>query len=46
MFPSAAPWLLWNVWAGYEMNNNPVANIKSAYASPYTITRDELPSFK
>ena len=46
MFPSAAPWLLWNVWAGYEMNNNSVANIKSAYASPYTITRDELPSFQ
>jgi hypothetical protein len=46
MFPSAAPWLLWNVWAGYEMNNNPVANIKSAYSSPYTVTRDELPSFK
>jgi len=46
MFPSAAPWLLWNVWAGYEMNNNPLANIKSAYSSPYTVTRDELPSFK
>jgi hypothetical protein len=46
MFPSAAPWLLWNVWAGYEMNNNPVANIKSAYSSAYTVTRDELPSFK
>lgn len=46
MFPSAAPWLFWNVWAGYEMNNNPVANIKSAYSSPYTVTRDELPSFK
>jgi len=46
MFPSAAPWLFWNVWAGYEMNNNSVANIKSAYSSPYTVTRDELPSFK
>jgi hypothetical protein len=46
MFPSAAPWLLWNVWAGYETMNNPLANIKSAYASPYTVTRDEIPSLK
>ncbi len=46
MFPSAAPWLLWNVWAGYETSSNSVADIKSAYASEYTVTRDELPSFK
>ena len=46
MFPSAAPWLLWNVWAGYETSNNSVADIKSAYSSPYTVTRDELPSLK
>ncbi len=46
MFPMAAPWLLWNVWAGYETSQNSVADIKSAYASEYTVTRDELPSFK
>lgn len=46
MFPSSAPWLLWNIWAGYESSNNSVANIASAYASPYTITRDEVPNLK
>jgi len=46
MFPSAAPWLLWSIWAGYEKSNNTVANIISAYSSPYTITRDEVPSLK
>jgi len=51
MFPSTAPWLLWNVWATYEntaqggVTYNTVANLQSAYASPYTITRDELPKF-
>jgi len=46
MFPSAAPWLLWSVWAGYQVSNNSLSNIKSAYASPYTVTRDELPDLK
>lgn len=46
MFPSAAPWLLWNVWAGYESSKNPIANIISAYSSPFTITRDEIPNLK
>ena len=46
MFPSAAPWLMWNVWSGYQKSNNTLANIKSAYSSSYTVTRDELPSFK
>jgi hypothetical protein len=46
MFPSTAPWLLWNVWAGYETSNNSLSEIQSAYASPYTITRDEVPSLK
>ncbi len=45
MFPSTAPWLLWNVWAGYEMSANTVASLKSAYTSTYTITRDLLPKF-
>jgi Glycosyl hydrolase family 26 len=46
MFPTSAPWLLWNVWAGYETSNNSVANISAAYSSPYTITRDEIPNLK
>jgi hypothetical protein len=46
MFPTAAPWLLWNVWAGYETSNNTVATMASAYSSPYTITRDEIPNLK
>jgi Glycosyl hydrolase family 26 len=46
MFPTAAPWLLWNVWAGYETSNNTVATMASAYSSQYTITRDEIPNLK
>ena len=46
MFPSSAPWLLWSIWAGYESSNNTVATISSAYASEYTITRDEVPNLK
>lgn len=46
MFPTTAPWLLWNVWAGYETSANTVTTIKSAYASSYTITRDEIPNLK
>lgn len=46
MFPTAAPWVLWNIWAGYQISNNSLSNIRSAYASSYTITRDEIPSLK
>jgi hypothetical protein len=46
MFPTTAPWLLWNVWAGYETSNNSLTEIQSAYSSPYTITRDEIPNLK
>lgn len=46
MFPTRAPWLLFNVWAGFERSANTVATIRSAYGSPYTITRDEIPSLK
>jgi hypothetical protein len=51
MFPSTAPWLLWNVWATYENTPqngttfNTVSSLQSAYASTYTITRDLLPKF-
>jgi hypothetical protein len=48
MFPSAAPWLLFNIWAGYETDTsqNTLQSIKDAYSSPYLITRDELPNLK
>ncbi len=46
MFPTAAPWVLWNIWAGYQISENTVANVQSAYASSYTITRDEVPNLK
>jgi hypothetical protein len=48
MFPTAAPWVLFNVWAGYESDgtHNTVANIQNVYASPYLITRDEVPNLQ
>ena len=46
MFPSTAPWVLWNIWAGYQTSANSVASIRSAYDSTYTITRDEVPNLK
>jgi len=46
MFPTAAPWVLFNVWAGFQTSANTVATITSAYNSPFTITRDEVPNLK
>jgi hypothetical protein len=46
MFPTAAPWLLFNVWAGFETSANTVATLQSAYNSPFTVTRDEVPNLK
>jgi hypothetical protein len=46
MFPTAAPWILFNIWAGYETSNNTVANIKSVYSDSHTVTRDLIPSLK
>jgi len=48
MFPTAAPWVLWNIWAGYQRDTskNQVSAIQSAYSSSYTITRDEVPNLK
>ncbi|MEO5768664.1 MAG: glycosyl hydrolase [Polyangia bacterium] len=51
MFPKA-PWLMWNVWCGYQNTNaegytwNTAATIKAAYADSHTITREGLPTFK
>jgi hypothetical protein len=44
MFPTAAPWVLFSVWAGYE--NNQWAGLKTIYADSHTITRDQIPSLK
>jgi len=48
MFPSTAPWVLFNVWAGYQSDgtHNTLANIQSVYADSHVITRDEMPSLK
>jgi hypothetical protein len=52
MFPTNAPWVLWNVWATYQNTNaegytwNTPASIKSAYDDPHTVTRESLPSLK
>jgi len=48
MFPTAAPWVLWNIWAGYQSDgtHNSVATVRTAIESPYTINRDELPDLR
>jgi hypothetical protein len=46
MFPTAAPWLLFNIWAGYQVSNNSVGAVQSVYANARTITRDEVPNLK
>jgi hypothetical protein len=52
MFPSTAPWLLWNVWATYQNTNaenftwNTPESIKMAYADSHTITRETVPNLK
>jgi hypothetical protein len=41
------PWVLFNTWVGtYLTDTNSVTYLQHVYASPYTITRDELPSLK
>jgi hypothetical protein len=48
MFPTAAPWVLFNIWAGYQSDgsHNTLANIQSVYADSHVVTRDEIPSLK
>jgi hypothetical protein len=43
-FPTAAPWVLFNVWAGYQTSQ--LTALQSAYASAYTVTRDKVPNLK
>ncbi len=46
MFPTAAPWVLFSIWAGYEKNTefHTPSRIQAADASASTITRDEVPN--
>jgi hypothetical protein len=48
MFPTAAPWVLFSVWAGYQSDgtHNTLANIQSVYNATQLITRDEVPNLK
>lgn len=52
MFPSTAPWVLWNVWATYQNTAaegytwNTPESIKMAYADSHTITRETVPNLK
>lgn len=52
MFPSVAPWVLFNVWATYEntviggFTYNTLSSLQQAYTSQFVITRDKVPSLK
>lgn len=48
MFPTAAPWIMFNIWAGYQSDgtHNSAANIKNVYADAHVVTRDEVPNLK
>jgi hypothetical protein len=49
---NAAPWILFNVWCGYEnaaqggVTYNTPTTLMSAYSDSHAINRDALPSFK
>jgi glycosyl hydrolase family 26 len=46
---STAKWVLFNTWHSTFVSDtsiNPVSTFQSVYASPYVITRDEVPSLK
>jgi hypothetical protein len=42
----AAPWVLFNTWAGYQISNNALSHVQSVYANAYTVTRDEVPNLR
>jgi hypothetical protein len=41
-FPTASPFVLWNIWAGYE--ENAAATVKAGMTDSHTITRDLVPN--
>ena len=42
-FP-ASPFVLWNIWAGYQMKA--LATVKTAFSDTHTITRDMVPNLQ
>jgi hypothetical protein len=44
MFPTAAPWVLFSVWTGYQQAQ--LANLRTIYADTRTVTIDEIPNLK
>lgn len=48
MFPTAAPWVLFSIWAGYQRDTtkNSMSDIQAIYANAYTVTRNEVPNLK
>lgn len=52
MFPTRAPWLMWNVWATYQNTNaegytwNTPDTIRTAYEDSRTVTRETLPNLR
>ncbi|HEX6274349.1 MAG TPA: glycosyl hydrolase, partial [Polyangiaceae bacterium] len=43
---NAAPWVLFNTWAGYQISNNSLSHVQSVYANTRTVTRDEVPNLR
>ena len=43
LFPSSAPFVLFNTWAGSQKNNT---SIPTAFNSSFTVTRDKVPNLK
>ena len=43
---SAAPWVLFSVWAEYGINENSVSDIQATYSNSRAITRDEVPDLR
>jgi hypothetical protein len=41
---NAAPWVLFNIWAGYQRSNNSLTSIRNTYSNSRTVTRDEVPN--
>jgi hypothetical protein len=48
MFPTAAPWVLFNIWAGYQSDgsHNTLTNIRNVYANSRTVTRNQVPNLR
>jgi hypothetical protein len=45
MFPSTSPWVLFNIWAGYQKSAS-LASVQTLFNSSLTVTRDQVPNLK